>query len=111
MLPKYRNRKVTVCGKTYDSVKEARRHAELKMLESAGKISDLERQVKFELIPTQRDSQTGKVLERSVSYIADFTYYENGRYVVEDVKGFRTPEYRLKKKLILWVYRIRIKET
>lgn len=111
MLPKYRNRKVTMHGEVYDSVKEARRHSDLKMLERAGKIIDLKRQVKFELIPTQRDSQTGKVLERSVSYIADFTYYENGRYIVEDVKGFRTPEYRIKKKLLLWLHGIRIKET
>lgn len=111
MFNKYKNRKVTRNGETYDSAKEAHRHSVLKLLERAGKISGLERQVKFELIPAQRDKETGKVIERACSYIADFTYYENGVFVVEDSKGYRTPEYKIKKKLLLWVHGIRIKET
>lgn len=109
---KYKNRKVKRNGETYDSIKEANRHGVLKMLERAGKIRQLERQVKFELIPTQKDPETGKVIERACNYVADFTYYENGNnYVVEDVKGYKTPEYKIKRKLMLKVFGIRIKET
>ena len=108
---KYGNRKVTRNGVTYDSMKEADRHSILKMLERAGKISRLERQVKFELIPAQKDPVTGKVIEYACSYIADFCYWENGKYVVEDVKGYKTPEYKLKKKMMLYFHGIRIKET
>lgn len=119
-MAKYGNRKVTVGGITYDSAKEARRHQELKLLERAGKITDLQRQVKFILIPTQREPDTigkrggvkpGKVLERELTYIADYVYTENGKQIVEDVKGFRTAEYRIKKKLMLYIHGIRIKET
>lgn len=111
MVSKYKNRKVTRNGETYDSAKEAQRHSVLKLLERAGKISNLQRQVKFELLPAQRDKRTGKVIERACSYIADFTYYENGVLVVEDTKGYRTPEYRLKRKCMLYFHGIRIKET
>lgn len=111
MLNKYKNRKVTRNGEIYDSAKEAHRHSMLKLLERAGKISGLKRQVKYELIPAQRDKETGKVIERACSYIADFTYYENGVLVVEDTKGFKTPEYKLKKKMMLYFHGIRIKET
>ena len=111
MLNKYKNRKVTRNGETYDSIKEANRHGVLKLLERAGKISKLQRQVKFELLPVQRDNRTGRVIERACSYIADFTYYENGVLVVEDSKGYRTPEYKLKKKMMLYFHGIRIKET
>jgi hypothetical protein len=65
--------------------------------------------VKFELIPAQRID--GKVVERACGYVADFVYMENGQQVVEDTKGMRTQEYRLKRKLMLWVHGIRIKET
>lgn len=109
-MNKYRNRKVTRNGITYDSQKEANRHAILKMLERAGKITNLQRQVKFELLPSQKDEK-GKVIERACSYVADFTYYENGVYIVEDTKGFRTPEYKLKKKMLLYFHGIRIKEV
>ena len=108
-MNKYRNKKVTRNGITYDSQKEAQRHAILKMLERAGKITDLRRQVKFELIPAQREN--GKVIERACSYIADFTYYENGVYTVEDAKGYKTPEYKLKKKMMLYFHGIKIKEV
>lgn len=110
MVNKYRNKKVTRNGITYDSQKEANRHAVLKMLERAGKIKDLKRQVKFDLLPVQRDVK-GKVIERACGYVADFTYYENGVYIVEDTKGYRTPEYKLKRKMMLYFHGIRIKEV
>jgi hypothetical protein len=108
---KYRNRKTTVDGVTYDSAKEARRGAELRLLERAGKIQDLCAQVKYTLIPAQK--RDGKVIERAVTYIADFVYKENGETVVEDVKSpaTRTPVYRLKKKLLLWEYGIQVREV
>lgn len=109
MMAKYHNRKVTRDGETFDSVKEYRRFCELRLLEKAGAVTDLQRQVKFELIPAQRID--GKVAERACSYVADFVYMENGQQVVEDAKGMRTQEYRLKRKLMLWVHGIRIKET
>lgn len=117
---KYHARKTTVDGETFDSIKEARRFAELKMLEKAGEISGLERQVKFVLIPAQREPDDvgprggvirGKLLERECAYIADFTYRDaEGRQIVEDTKGVRTPEYIIKRKLMLWIHGIRIKE-
>ena len=106
---KYHSRKVTNDGETFDSVKEYRRWCELKLLERAGQINGLERQKQFELIPSQR--MGGKVVERACNYIADFTYWQDDRFVVEDTKGFKTPEYRIKKKLLLYVHGIRIKET
>ena len=108
-MSKYHNRKVTQGGETLDSVKEYRRFCELRLLERAGAVTDLRRQVKFELIPAQRVD--GKVVERACSYVADFVYMENGQQVVEDAKGMRTQEYRLKRKLMLWVHGIRIRET
>lgn len=97
-------------GVTYDSKKEADRHAVLKLMERAGKIRDLKRQVKFELIPSLKDEK-GKVIERACSYVADFTYWEGDNLVVEDTKGFRTADYILKRKLMLYLHGIRIKET
>ena len=117
---KYGNRKVTVGGTRYDSAKEARRHQELKLLELAGKISDLQTQVSFTLIPTQREPDVigkrggrkpGRVLERECSYVADFVYQEGGKAVVEDCKGFRTADYRIKRKLMLYIHGITIRET
>ena len=91
---------------TYDSKKEARRHRELLLLQRAGKITNLERQVKFELIPKQDG-------ERACTYVADFVYnlVDTGERVVEDTKGFKTEVYRIKKKLMLWVHKIKIIET
>lgn len=106
---KYRNRKTTVDGVTYDSAKEARRGAELRLLERAGKIQDLCAQVKYTLIPAQK--RDGKVIERAVTYIADFVYKENGETVVEDAKGVRTKEYIIKRKLMLWEYGIQVREV
>lgn len=107
-MSKYNSRKISRDGITFDSVKEYRRWCELSLLERAGTIQNLKRQVKFELIPSQRID--GKVIERSCTYIADFVYTENGKMVVEDTKGFRTTDYIIKRKLLLWVHGIRIQE-
>ena len=105
MANKYGNIKtVTSDGIKHDSIKEANRWCELLLLQRAGIIKDLKRQVKFELIPKQEG-------ERAVFYVADFTYTESGKKVVEDVKGCRTEVYKLKKKLMLYIHGIRIKET
>ena len=106
---KYGAKKVTIDGITFDSRKEANRWLELSSLERAGKVSNLQRQVKFELLPSQRVN--GKVVERAVNYMADFVYEENGHKVVEDTKGFKTPEYIIKRKLMLWVHQIQVKES
>jgi len=97
----------------FDSRKEARRYDELRLLERAHQISDLQRQVKFVLIPAQRDPK-GKLIERQCYYVADFTYKDSsGRLVVEDTKSeaTRTPVYVVKRKLMLWVHGIRVREV
>ena len=125
MKNKYRNKKINVNGIVYDSKKEYRRHQELSLLERVGTIQDLRRQVKFILIPAQREPSTeiyqkgakkgclkpGKLVERECSYIADFVYKEDGKTVVEDTKGVRTKEYILKRKMMLHFYGIKIKEV
>ena len=114
---KYGSRKVTVNGITFDSKREADRYRELVLLERAGRITNLQRQVKFELIPSQKVD--GKVVERACTYVADFVYYEpicfgdveiGSKYVVEDTKGFKTKDYIIKRKLMLWVHGIQVKE-
>ena len=110
-VSKYHNRKILIDGIMFDSAKEAARYCELLLLKHAGEITDLQRQVPYELIPTQKDEK-GKVLERKTSYIADFVYRDkDGKMVVEDVKGMRTEVYRLKKKLMLYIHGIQIKEV
>lgn len=105
MRNKYGARKVkSPDGQVFDSQKEYSRWGVLRLLERAGKISDLKRQVSFELIPKQKG-------ERACSYIADFTYWQDGKYVVEDCKGYRTEGYKIKRKLMLWVHGIKIHET
>ena len=122
---KYNNTKVKIDGIEFDSIKEADRYSELKILQRSGAISDLKMQVRYNLIPVLRAEPTevykrgpkkgqykpGKVLENAVYYIADFVYKENGKEVVEDAKGARTKEYILKRKLMLWVHGIRIREV
>lgn len=107
-MNKYHNKKVTYNGIAFASKKEARRYSELLLLESAGVITDLQMQVPFVLIPSQRIN--GKVVERECKYIADFVYTENGKKVVEDTKGMKTDKYIIKRKLMLYVHGIRIKE-
>jgi len=96
-------------GILFDSKKEAIRWRELSLLEKAGQITNLERQTPFELIPSQRIN--GRVVERACAYVADFTYWQNGKFVVEDTKGYKTKDYIIKRKLMLHVHGIRIKEV
>jgi hypothetical protein len=118
-MSKYHSQKIAVNGVKYDSRKEYRRHQELRLLEQAGAISNLRCQVKFVLIPSQYmevpDQRTGqtrqKCVERECSYIADFCYIQNGKQIVEDVKGVRTKDYIIKRKLMLYMHGIRLKET
>lgn len=96
-MPKYYNKKTN----GYDSKKESIRASNLKILERAGSISDLKEQVIFELQPSFK--LNGKT-ERSIKYIADFTYIQDDNYIVEDVKGFKTEVYKLKRKMLLFKY-------
>ena len=126
-MAKYNNRKTVIDGHTYDSKKEARRYCELLLLVRAGEITDLRRQVEFELIPGQYEpverysDKTGARLkdgrrcaERAVTYVADFTYIDkSGSLVVEDVKSpvTRTKDYIIKRKLMRYLKGIAIKEV
>lgn len=121
-MNKYHNRKVTTTdGIVHDSRKEAVRWNELKLLEKAGKIHELRRQMEFLLIPPQYEEITTgkrgkkpkkKLLERGVVYRADFVYHdEKGEIIVEDTKGYKTKDYIIKRKLLLWVFGIRIREV
>lgn len=108
---KYHNQKVTMGDHSFDSKKELNRYLELSMLQKAGEISGLRCQVKYVLIPAQRDTETGKVVERECAYVADFVYQKGDETVVEDTKGFRTKDYILKRKMMLWFHGIRIREV
>lgn len=127
MGSKYHNLKTRVSnGKIADSRKEARRYEELLLLQRAGKISDLRTQVPYELIPAQyetyeRYGKKGqrlkdgiKLVERAVVYVADFVYVEDGKTIVEDVKGYRDGAaygiFVIKRKLMLHIHGIRIRE-
>lgn len=106
---KFGNHRVESDGIKFDSKKELSRWNQLKMLEAAGHISELKRQVPFEIVPAV--ILDGKK-QRPVNYIADFTYIEELGYItVEDSKGFKTPEYKIKRKLMKHVYGIEIKES
>ena len=112
---KFYNQKTKVKGRVFDSRKEARRYQELLILQQAGEIRDLECQVRFPLVPPQKykDPVSGRwKAERGVVYIADFVYTtRGGERVVEDVKGVRTKEYIIKRKLMLWLDGIHIVEV
>lgn len=108
-MRKYKNKKVKYDGMVFDSLKEYNRYKELKLLERAGAIEDLRTQVKYILIPSQY--LNGKCVERECSYIADFVYIENGEKVVEDTKGFKTKDYIIKRKLMLFIHGIKITEV
>lgn len=124
MRSKYGNRKVTFNGETFDSKRELSRYQELLLMQRAGKIHDLMRQVRFELVPTQYESyvrysaKTGKRLkdgqrcvELAVNYIADFVYWEGDQMVVEDAKGVRTEGYIIKRKLMRLQHGVAIREV
>ena len=104
MYNKYRNKKVICDGFKFDSKREAKRWIELKLLEKAKQITELERQKKFELQPSYTNNK-GKHI-RAITYIADYFYYDKKRkiYIVEDVKGVKTDVYMLKKKIFEYVY-------
>jgi hypothetical protein len=126
-MNKYRNKKIVRNGIEFDSIREYRRYSELSLLEKSGDITELQRQVVFPLIPTQREEpcevykrgknkglpKPGRVLEKEVNYIADFVYRNSltGEIIVEDVKGFRTKDYILKRKMMLYFHNIRIREV
>jgi hypothetical protein len=120
-MAKYRNKKVRYNGIVFDSKKEALRYKELLLLERSKEIFDLELQVKFELLPSQKEQYivciNGKerlktrVIERPVYYVADFVYNDkNGVKIVEDTKGLKTKDYILKRKMLLYFKGIKIKE-
>lgn len=99
---KYGNRRTTIAGKTFDSKKEAHRYAELKLLQEKKHIQNLSTQIRFPL------HVNGVLI---CTYIADFVFYDmKGNRYIEDVKGFRTKEYKLKKKLMLAIHNIEILE-
>lgn len=114
MRNKYYAQKCKINGSVYDSKKEAQRYAELQILLKAGLIFELRRQVKYILIPTQRD-EDGKLIERECSYVADFVYEQDGNTIVEDVKGYKDgAAYRIfgiKRKLMLYTHGIRVREV
>lgn len=124
MRNKYRAKKTFVDGMVFDSIKEKDRYYSLCFLEKAGKIKNLQRQVKFELLPTQYETfprysdKTGKrltdgkrAIEKGCTYIADFVYEENGKTIVEDTKGVKTEAYKIKKKMMLYFHGIKISEV
>lgn len=103
-MSKYHAKKETIDGITFASKHEAQRYRELKLMERAKAIQDLKLQVAFPLI---KKSKYG----REIKYVSDFTYYDNGKLIVEDAKGFKTDVYKLKKRLMAEIYGIVIKET
>lgn len=100
-MNKYRNRVTVIDGIRFDSRREAIRYKELKILESAGEIAELKSQPTFQL---QESFKYKNKTIRGISYKADFSYYQNGRLVVEDVKGMETDVFKIKKKLFLKKY-------
>ncbi len=121
---KYNAKKVEYNGMTFDSKRELKRYKELELLQEAGEIKNLQRQVKYVLIPAQREPdiigkrggvKKGKTIEKECTYVADFVYEEDGDTVVEDVKGCKVggaySVFTIKRKLMLYVYGIMIKEV
>ena len=122
-MRKYGNRKTTVDGIVFDSLREARRYRELSLLQRAGEITGLELQKEYELIPAQyetfprygkkgqRITDGKRCIEKPVKYKADFVYKVGGVAIVEDTKGVKTKDYIIKRKLMLYVHGIKIKEV
>ena len=105
---KYHAKKTVVDGIEFDSAKEAKRYTKLRDMQEAGEIEGLRLQVPFELLPS---FECEGVKYRGMKYISDFVYYRDGVLVVEDVKGAKTPEYRMKKKLMAYMNHINIEES
>lgn len=130
-MSKYNSKRIIINGETFDSKKEALRFKELCFMQRAGRISNLQRQVKFVLIPAQHEKtneiytkgarkgeyKDGKLLERECAYYADFVYYDQNKKqtVVEDVKGYKGGAayaiFKMKKKLMLFVHKIHVIEV
>ena len=128
-MSKYGNTKCQYMGIVFDSKHEMERYRDLYMMQRAGEITDLRTQVPYLLIPPQFDDAVAveladlpagekkkkkkpKLLERKCEYIADFVYRDSdGRLVVEDAKGVRTKEYLIKRKLMLYMHKIRVIEV
>ena len=108
-MSKYHNVKTVVDGIAFDSKREAERYRELKILHAAGVIEYVDRQYRYHLVPAQR-SPDGKRVP-GIDYVCDFRYRENGKLIVEDVKGVKTDAYKIKKKLMLFKYGVWIRET
>lgn len=126
---KYGAKKCQYNGIVFDSKKEMQRYQELLLMQRAGEIKDLELQKKYLLIPAQEDPDAPvtyytrgekkgqpkprKILEAPCTYIADFVYYDvrKNETVVEDAKGMRLKEYKIKRKLMLYVHKIKIREV
>ena len=123
---KYGNSKTYVDNIQFDSKHEAERYIKLRFMKDKGMLHDLQLQKKYVLVPAQYEKSTevytkgkhkgepkqGKLIERELSYYADFDYYTaDGEHVVEDAKGMKTKEYIIKRKLMLWVHGIRIREV
>lgn len=121
---KYRNKKINRDGMTFDSIKEYNHWMQLVYLQKIGQIIKLQRQVKYVLIPAQYEPDTigkrggvkkGKLIERECAYIADFVYEvltpDGWQTIVVDTKGFKTKDYIIKRKLMLYIHGIRIKEV
>lgn len=110
-MSKYANKKTLIDGIWFDSKKEAARYQDLKLLQAAKVISDLKVQQFFELAPSVVIQGRKRPPLR---YKADFTYFDDrqgGGFVVEDVKGFRTEGYRIKRHLMKAVHGIEVLET
>jgi hypothetical protein len=102
MYNKYHAQKTWMKGRVYDSKKEANRAFELEMLEKYGKIHNLQKQVPFVLQEGYVNKQGKKI--RPITYIADFTYEEDGKIIVEDTKGVETEVFKIKRKMLEYKY-------
>ena len=110
---KYKNKKyIDDNGVKWDSKREYKRYLELKEKEEKGEISNLQRQVIYQVMPKLYD-ENGKFKHHPIKYVADFVYTDNltGKEIVEDAKGLRTEVYKIKKKLMYWQYKIEISEV
>lgn len=105
---KYKAKKTEIDGITFDSKAEAKRYQELKLLERAGQIKHLSLQPRFMLQEGFVNVHTGKK-ERMIEYVADFMYLENNVIIVEDVKGVKTADYKIKRKLFIHKYQDKYK--
>ncbi len=107
---KYGAQRVTIQGIPFDSKAEAKRYLQLKAMEQAGEISNLEIQVDFPLVP---DQLVDGRKERGVKYVADFRYIRDGQSIVEDVKSAptKTKEFIIKRKLVLWLHKVAVQEV